>query len=372
MSTTTSPQMDKKHSDWAEWEEWQDSFVNEAFTNLKRFVSVPFLPEKLEQVRKGVTPREVVYEEGRLKVYRYFGEGEPKFKTPLCLVFALVNRPYIMDLKEGRSIIAQYVKAGFDTYLIDWGIPTRAERFLTTSDYVNGYILNVVDYLRERTGSDKVNLLGYCMGGTLSTMFTSIHQDLVKNLTLLATGIDYSTREGLLNLWTDPRYFDVDKFVDTVGNVPAEFLQWSFLLLKPVANLVEKYVNLVENVHRDEFVDDFLYMETWINDNIPVPGEIYREFAKYLFQQNLLVKNRFPLGRHMIDLRKIRCPLLTLMASNDHLVPCSQTEPLLDLVSSADKEKIIWPAGHIGLAVSSRAQKELWPRAVDWLVQRTD
>ena len=201
--------MDKKTSDETDWEAWQTSFVNETFTNLQRVASIPFLPEKLERVRKGVTPREIVYEEDRLKVYHYIAKGEPRFKTPLCLVFALVNRPYIMDLKEGRSILAHYVKAGFDTYLIDWGTPTRAERFLTTNDYVNGYILNVVNYLRERTGAEKVNLLGYCMGGTLSTMFTALHQDLVKNLVLLASGIDYSTREALLNLWTDPRYLSL-------------------------------------------------------------------------------------------------------------------------------------------------------------------
>jgi polyhydroxyalkanoate synthase len=372
MSTTTSTQRDKQTSDGADWDAWQASFINETFANLRRLTALPFLPDKMRQVRKGVTPREIVYEEDRLKVYRYLGETEPRLKTPLCLVFALVNRPYIMDLKKDRSIIAHYVKAGFDTYLIDWGTPSRAQRFLTTDDYVNGYLLNVVKYLLERTGTDQVNLLGYCMGGTLSTMFTAIHQDLVKNLVLLATGIDYSTRESLLNLWTDPRYFDVDKFVDTVGNVPAEFLQSAFLLLKPVANLVEKYVNLTENIHRDEFVDDFLHMETWLSDNISVPGEVYREFAKYLFQQNLLVKNRMPLGRHIVDLRKITCPLLNLMAGSDHLVPCSQTEPLNDLLSSTDKEKIIWPAGHIGLAVSTRAKKELWPRAIDWLLQRTD
>jgi polyhydroxyalkanoate synthase len=66
----------------------------------------------------------------------------------------------------------------------------------------------------------------------------------VKNLVLLAAGIDFSTREGLLNLWTDPRYFDVDKFVDAVGNIPAEFLQSAFLTLKPIANLIEKPINL--------------------------------------------------------------------------------------------------------------------------------
>ena len=146
------------------------------------------------------------------------------------------------------------------------------------------------------------------MGGTLSTMFTAIHQDLVKNLILLASGIDYSTREGLLNLWTDPRYFDVDKLVDATGNIPAEFLQSAFLMLKPIANLTEKPINLMENVQRDEFVDDYLHVETWLNDNIPVPGEVYREFAKCLFQQNLLTKNRMRLGRHIVDFAQDNLP----------------------------------------------------------------
>jgi polyhydroxyalkanoate synthase len=353
------------------WESWQNSLLNEGFTNLRRLAALPGLPEKMERVRKGVTPREIVYEEDKLKVYRYIGQGKIKQKTPLCFVFALVNRPYIVDLKEGRSVVAHFVNAGFDTYLIDWGTPTRAERFLTTDDYVNGYMHNVISYLQERTGEPQVSLLGYCMGGTLSTMYTAIHQERVRNLILLAAGIDFATRDGLINLWTDPRYFDVDKFVDTMGNVPADFLQNAFLMLKPISNFIEKPINLLENLHKDEFVEDYLYMETWLNDNIPVPGEVYREFAKYLFQQNLLTKNRLPVGRHTVDLRKITCPLLNLMARNDDLVPCAQTEPLNDLVSSKDKEKIIWPAGHIGLAVSGKAQKELWPRATEWLVKRS-
>lgn len=366
----TSPEMDGKTG--ADWEKWQTSFLNETFTNLRRMAALPFLPMKMEKVRKGVTPREIVYEEDRLKLYRYVSEEEPKYKTPLCFVFALVNRPYIVDLKEGRSVVAHFVNAGFDTYLIDWGTPTRAERFLTTDDYVNGYMKNVVDYLRDRCGVDQVNMLGYCMGGTLSAIFTALHQDLVRNLILLTTGIDFSTRDGLINLWTDPRYFDVDKFVDTMGNIPAEYLQNAFLMLKPVANLIQKPINLLENLQDEKFLEDYLYMETWLNDNIPVPGEVYREFAKYLFQQNLLTQNKLRVGRHTVDLRKINCPVMNLMAKFDDLVPVAQSECFNDLVSSTDKEQIIWPAGHIGLAVGGKSQKELWPRVVNWLEKRSE
>lgn len=351
--------------------DWQRSVVEESFANFRRMASLPSLYDKAKRIPKGVTPKELVYEEDKLKLYHYIGEGPIKHKTPLLFVFALVNRPYIVDLKEGRSVVSHFVDAGFDVYIIDWGNPSESDRFLNTDDYVNGYLVNVVDYLRERTGSPKVSLLGYCMGGTLSTMFTALHQDVVENLILLASGIDFEHGGGLINLWTDPEYFDVDAFVDMVGNVPPEFLQAAFMMLNPIQNLIEKPINFWENSDNDRFVDDFLHMETWLNDPIAVPGEVYREFAKYLFQQNLLTKNKMPVGKHIVNLQKITCPLLNLMASRDDLVPPSQSAPLNKCVSSKDKEIIEFPAGHIGLAVGGKAQKLLWPKVTEWLSERS-
>ena len=244
------------------------------------------------RVRKGVTPSEVVYEEDRLKLRHYLGEKPPRYRTPLVFIYALVNRPYILDLKNGRSVVANFVERGFDTYLVDWGIPTPADRHLTLEDYINGYMVNVMDYVRERTGAEEVNVLGYCMGGTMSAMFTALHRSCVKNLILLAAPIDFSSNDSLLNVWTRPEYFDVDKFVDAFGNCPPEFLQAGFLLLRPVGNLLEKPINLYEHLHEEKFIDDFLTTETWLQDNIPVPGEVYREFVKYLYQKNLLAQNR--------------------------------------------------------------------------------
>jgi polyhydroxyalkanoate synthase len=353
------------------WARWQESLLDESFANLRRLSKLPSLWQRAQRVKRGATPSEVVYEEDRLKLLHYVTGVPVNYATPLVVVFALVNRPYILDLKPGRSVVGNFVQRGFDTYLIDWGVPTHADRHLTLDDYVNGYMCSVVDHVRERTGAKQVNLLGYCMGGTMSAMFTALHQGLVKNLILMAAGIDFSTRDGLLNIWTRPEYFDVDKFVDTFGNCPAEFLQSTFLLLKPVQNLIEKQINLYENADDDEFLDDFLTMETWLNDNIPVAGEVYRQFVKYLYQKNLLVQNRMPVGKHIVDLRKITCPVLNLMARNDDLVPCAQSTPFNDLVSSKDRKTIIAPAGHVGLAVGSKAQKEVWPAACDWLAERS-
>ena len=349
----------------------QTALVNESIANWHRMARLPSLWRHSQHIKKGATPSEVVYEEDHLKLLRYRGEGPVRFETPLLFVFALVNRPYILDILPHKSVVAHFLKAGFDTYLIDWGKPTDADRHLSLDSYVNGYLRNVVRYLQKRTGSPQVSLLGYCMGGTMSTMFTALHAEYVKNLILLAAGIDFSTRDGLLNLWSDSRYFDVDAFVDAFGNCPAEFLQSSFLLLKPVRNLLAKPIGLMERLDNPKFVEEYLTMETWLADNVPVPGEVFREFVKYLYQQNLLVKNQLPVGRKIVNLKRITCPLLNLMATQDDLVPPAQSAPLNDLVGSTDRKTIELATGHIGMAVGSAAHRELWPQAVQWLAERS-
>jgi polyhydroxyalkanoate synthase len=353
------------------WIGAQKALVDETAANMLRLSRLPFLWQHAQRVKKGASPAEVVYEEDQLKLLHYLSDEPRKYKTPLVFVFALVNRPYILDLIPRKSVVAQFVRAGFDVYLIDWGKPTHADRHLTLDSYVNGYMLNVVDYLRQRSGCEAVNMLGYCMGGTMSSMFTALHPEQVKNLILMAAGIDFATRDGLINVWTDRKYFDVDGFIDAFGNVPADFLQQMFLMLKPVDNLIAKPINLFERLDDEDFVDEYFTMETWLNDNLPIPGEVMREFVKYLYQGNLLVKNQMPVGRHVVNLKHITCPVLNLMASNDDLVPCGQSEPFTDLVGSTDRKTMKIRAGHIGLAVGSRSHKELWPEACQWLAERS-
>ncbi len=355
------------------WLQWQKAFMDEGLATLGRMNQLPTLWQRAQRVRKGVTPSAVIYEEDRLKVRHYLGSKKPRHHTPIVFIYALVNRPYILDLKEGRSVVASFVEQGFDTYLVDWGVPTPADRHLTLDDYINGYMVNVLDHLRERTGHDQVNILGYCMGGTMSAMFTALHPERVRNLILLAAPIDFSAQDGLLNVWSRAENFDVDKFVDAFGNCPPELLQATFLLLRPVGNLLEKPINFYEHLHEDRFIDDFLTTETWLNDNIPVPGEVYRQFVKYLYQQNLLTQNRMPVGKRIVNLQDITCPVLNIMAGKDDLVPCSQGTPFTDLVGSKDRRTILLQgSGHIGLAIGSRAQKEVWPQACQWLAERTD
>lgn len=347
------------------------AFIPDVEGFLARMRAMPRVMEIASRVRVGATPADVTFREDRLRVLHYQSDVEKKFATPLLLVFALVNKSYILDLLPHKSVVQRFLRAGFDVFMIDWGTPTEADKSLTIEHYVEQYLHNVVNHVCDYTGQDQVNVLGYCMGGTMSAMYASLHQDLVKNFILLAAPIDWSDRTNLLSVWTDEKWFDVDQVVDTFGNMPPQWLQGSFALLKPVSNLIEKYLGFYDRMTDEQFVEEFFAMETWVNDNIPVAGETFRQFVKDCFQRNLLVQGKMRLGAKRIDLANITCPILNLMASADHLVPCGQSAPFNDLVGSRDRKSITFPAGHIGLSVGTKAQKELWPKAAEWLGERS-
>jgi polyhydroxyalkanoate synthase len=208
------------------------------------------------------------------------------------------------------------------------------------------------------------------MGGTLAALYTALHPEQVATLTLLAAPIDFSGRESLLNLWADARCFDVDAFIDAHGNCPAPFLQACFLYTKPVQNLLAKNLALYDQMEDPRFLANYFALERWVNDNIPVAGETFREFVKKLYQDNQLVRGEFELAGRRVDLAQITCPLLLLTAQSDHLVPPSSTLGLRAHVGSSDVEEQMIEAGHVGLVVGGKAHAAFWPAAVRWLTAR--
>jgi polyhydroxyalkanoate synthase len=315
--------------------------------------------------------KKIEYSDGKMQLLHYKTQHSKPIKVPLLVIYALVNKPYILDLQPDKSVIRKLLREGFDIYQIDWGTPTEADKFTTLDDYINWYINDVVDFICYKHRLDSISILGYCMGGTLSVMFTALHPDKVKNLILMAAPLDFEADCGLLKHWAQKEYFNVDKLVDTIGNITGDFLNGGFLFLDPVGNLYSKYMKFIDKVDDKEFVEMFFRMEKWIYDGIPVAGEAYREFIKKCYQQNLLVKNKFKLNGKKIYLKNITMPLLSIIAEHDTLVPKESSMSFNELVSSKDNKLISIPTGHIGLSVSSKAHKELWPKVAEWLKARS-
>jgi polyhydroxyalkanoate synthase len=319
----------------------------------------------------GTTARDVVLERASFKLLRYRRATPATYAEPVLFCYALVNRSYILDLQPDKSVVAQYLKRGFDVYMIDWGIPSIAERHLCLEDYVCRFITDAVDFILREHARRDLHMLGYCMGGTLAASYAALHPERIKTLTLLAAPIAFGGRESLLNVWASRRTFDVDAFIDAHGNCPGWFLQMSFLWLKPIQSFIEKATALYEVMDEPRAISSYFAMERWINDNVPVAGETFREFVNKLYQNDELVNGRLHIGGRHVDLAKIVCPLLLLTATNDHLVPPSSTEGIRRRVGSRDIKSVTIGAGHVGLVVGGKAQATLWPDATRWLAERS-
>ena len=318
----------------------------------------------------GCTPREAVHRDGKAVLYRFCGERAATRRTPLLICYALVNRPYMVDLQEDRSIVRSLLAAGHDVYLIDWGYPDRSDCLMGLDDYINGILDGCVEVLRKRHDVDAINLLGVCQGGAFSLCYAAMHPDKVRNLVTMVTPVDFHTADNMLSHWC--REIDVDLMVDTLGNVPGELMNWCYLTLKPFRLNGQKYLGLIDSLDKPTELRNFLRMEKWIFDSPDQAGEAFRQFIRDFYQGNRLVEGGLHIGEHEVDLRRVDMPVLNIYAEQDHLVPPAASRALARVVGSDDYSEIGFKGGHIGIYVSGRAQREVPPAIDAWLARRSD
>jgi polyhydroxyalkanoate synthase subunit PhaC len=313
------------------------------------------------------TPYDVVYEEDRVKLKHYHTPcaSECEIKTPLLVIYALINRETMLDLQPERSVVKNFLASGINLYMIDWGYPTTKDKFLTIDDHVNGYMDNIIDFIRKREGVEKINIMGICMGGTFSVIYSALHPEKVKNLITTVTPTNFDTTQGLLHIWM--KYMNVDKMIDTYGNMPGDIMNFGFLLLNPARLMIDKYIGFFENMDDKPFVENFIRMEKWIFDSPDVPGETFRQFIKDFYRDNLLIQSKLLVGGQRVDLKNLTMPLLNIYAQFDHLVPPGAAEKITSAVGSTDTEDVCLDTGHIGIYVSSKTQKEFTPKIIQWL-----
>jgi polyhydroxyalkanoate synthase len=235
---------------------------------------------------------------------------------------------------------------------------------------VNGYLDNIVDFIRRRHDLAKINLMGICMGGTFCVMYAALHPEKIKNLITTVTPTNFDTDKGLLHVWM--KDIDADRMIRTFGNIPGDLMNFGFLLLNPARLMIDKYVGFLENMDSRDFVENFVRMERWIFDSPDVPGETFRQFVEDCYQKNLLIRNQLMLGGKRVDLKKLTMPLLNFFGEYDHLVPPPACDRLVEAVGSSDAENVCLETGHIGIYVSSKFQRQFAPRIARWLKERDE
>jgi polyhydroxyalkanoate synthase len=348
-----------------------DLFFGEPWRAWRRMLATPSVVASALRTRQAATESRVLLREGTHTLLHYPRRTPATQAEPVLLCYALVNRPYILDLEPERSVVRRYLDAGFEVYMIDWGVPTYADRGLTLAHYVRGFLAKSVEAVLRRHARPDLHLLGYCMGGTMAAMHAALEPSTVKTLALLAAPVDFSGRESLLNLWTRPETFDVDALLAVHGNCPAWFLQSCFLVMSPVRNFVDKPIAFWEHMDDPKSVESAFALERWLNDNIPVAGATFRQFVEDLYRRNRLVRGEVVLDGRRVDLSRITCPLLLLTAGNDHLVAPESTERIRPYVGSREVASMSSGAGHVGLVVGAKAHHKFWPEVTRWVAERS-
>ena len=324
-------------------------------------------------------PRDEVWREDMVRLYRCRPIVDKPRATPILIVYALVGRFQMIDLEAERSLVRKLLGEGFDVYFVDWGLPARAQRWLTIDDSVSGYLNTCVDVIRARSGQDDINVLGICQGGVFTACHAALFPDKVRNLALTVTPIDFhgdkedpQAGSGYMNQWTRALTSeDIDDLVDAYGGAPGSMVGFAFLMMNPVSNLTKYTIDLIDVMADDARLLSFLRMERWIADRPDHPGEVLRQWFKDLYQENKLIRNELVLGRRRVDLREITMPVLNIYATGDTIIPVACSKGMGEHFGTRDYTELAVPGGHIGTFVGNKAQKILAPTLADWFKSRS-
>jgi polyhydroxyalkanoate synthase subunit PhaC len=321
------------------------------------------------------TPKELIWTLNKTKLYRYVPvvPDEQRHRIPLLMVFAIMNRPYVLDLRPGHSFAEYMLKHGYDLYLLDWGAPGPEDRNTKFDDYALEYLPRVVRKLKSISGSSEFSMLGWCLGALISTLYAALRpNDGLKNLILLTAPLDFSDKQaGGFIRWTSNQSFNADRLIETFGNMPGELIDYGAKALKPVENYIGNYLNLWDNLDNPKVVESWHAMNTWVTDIIPMAGATYGQLIEEFYKENRLMEGTLTLRGEHVDLSKLRANLLNVIAEADHITPPCQSEGVMERVGSRDKDLYRIQGGHIGIMAGSGAEKRTWPHIEAWLADRS-
>jgi polyhydroxyalkanoate synthase len=318
----------------------------------------------------GVTPRDEIYTRGTMHVFHYHPRTDEIYRVPVLAIVPPTNRGYILDLAPKQSFIEFMLDRGFDVFMLEFSPPTKADKRLRVDDYILDFIPEAIARVQEDSGESDISLIGYCAAGMMSACYAALNQDgPLKNLICFTTPIDFQEMKLFATL-SDKRFMDVDRLVDSVGNVPAEFIIEMFALLRPASRIADN-LRLLDNLWNDEYVKSYRRFERWSNETMPLPGEYVRQWTKDFFWENKLVKNEFDVGGRRVLLSNVRVPLLHVVAEHDHIVTRGASKPLIEMVGSEEKEEVVLKGGHVSIAAGPNASRRMWPKVDAWLSERS-
>ncbi len=346
----------------------QEKFTSEISEINRKITSCSEHYPKFKDIQVSPTAKTEEYSEGKIKLFRYHNPTDIKNRIPILITYALVNRPYILDLEKNRSFIHGLLEQGLDVYLIDWGYPSRKDRFTTMDDYICGYIHRCVKHITRQHQIDKINILGVCQGGTFGICYAALFPELIQNIVCMITPVDFNKTNSRLSHMVE--HIDIDALVESYGNIPGDILNWNFIGVNPADHISRKYLGYMDKIDDKKESDFFLRMEKWSFDCPDQAGESFRKFCKELYQENRLINDTFYIDKQKVSLKNLTMPILNIYAKNDLIVPQESSSILKTTTSSEDYTAIELGGGHIGMLVKTKKNQQLPQQIAQWLNNR--
>ncbi|WP_081686850.1 PHA/PHB synthase family protein [Chitinilyticum litopenaei] len=343
------------------------------------------------------TPGAVVYRGRLLEVIHYEATTPDVHAVPLVIVSPWINKYYILDLNEKKSLIRYLVDQGFSVFVTSWKNPGSEDRGLSFDDYLQDGVAQIIDVARSISGSDKVNLVGYCIGGTLVSAYLAWAnrktpgQVPVNSATLLTTLTDFE-RPGDIEVFIDEEGLAfIEKQMERKGYLDGKEMASSFRMLRANSLIWNYWVDnyLMGNT---PMAFDVLY---WNMDTTRMPETMHRYYLRELYLRNRLVEpDALTMAGEPIDLGRIEQPLYLVSTEEDHIAPWLQTWKLIDRVAapvtftlstsghilgiinppSPSSKRSYWQgvpdkgvAGEAWLAGQQKVAGSWWPSWVEWL-----
>ena len=355
----------------SEMDQWMSAIPEDVKKSYERFQRVTDVMTKEPEPKVGQTPKEVIWTKNKAKLYRYQPSLKKTNSIPILMIYALINKPYILDLTPGNSLIEHLTNQGHDVYLLDWGTPSYEDRHMKLDDYILDYMPRAVKKVLKTSNASEITMFGYCMGGTMTSIFTALHPELpIRNAVFMTSPFDFSDA-GLYTNWLDERYFNLDKLVDTMGMIPYDMIDYGNKLLNPIANFYGPYVSLADRVDNENFVNNWKLMQKWLTDGIPFPGEAYRQWIGEFYQKNKLINDELYVRGRKVELSRITANVLNIAGKSDNIAAPCQVEPLNAKILSSNMTFHLADTGHVSIVAGRKAINEIHPLIEKWLTENS-
>ncbi len=341
---------------------------------------VAYLVDGAARPVMGTAAREIVLKDGKLEVSRISPLGDETFdlghetmaldterhRTPVLLVPPLMVRPYVYDLRPEHSMVRTLRNAGFDVFVVDFGVPDRRDEDVRLDRYVLDWIPAAIARTLEITGQRGLSFVGYCMGGIFGLLHAGTFRDgAVKNLVTIGAPVDFD-KMGVMSLAVRLGARGLDAVLDRMGNVPGVASSLGFKVMSG-RRVVTKWLDLAQNLWDEDYVRAFDAVNTWVNDLIPYPREAFKQMIHEVVHGNKLLRGGLSFGGRPCELGAVTCPLLAFAGETDNVAAPAATAAIIDLVGSRDKTLVAVPGGHVGVVGGSSAPERVWAPMMDWL-----